>query len=650
MMRSLFSGVAGLKTHQQRMDVIGNNIANVNTTAFKSSSTTFQDIMYQTMSDASGGTATRGGVNPRQIGLGVTTAATKVSITTSGSAETTNDGFDLRLSDTNSTNFFIVNNGAQNVFTRAGSFYVDGNGYLSMTSTGYHVMGWQSNKEAGTITKDTVSALRIMDPANQTSEPEYTSQAHLTGIVDENDSNVESTDGLPISLTFYDNLGYAYTAKFAVKKGQDKGTDGSVMENGSTATKDANGYTIELTSITSDSNVDSEGNPIDLLQNYIDTQKAKYTPSGGTLKIPANTFGNTQDISNEQLAEKYIKASLFGDPDGYNVDSFKVDASSDFRYDAATQKIVKGNGANQVSASVTDIINKMNASGTTGGLNATVDFKGNNTTQTFQVTRIFSGLQSAMSNYYTTSGDTSVVIDGKNPSYSFDDTSQTLKVKTDAANYDVFFKTSDGSFDSISGRESTTGSGTQQGNGTTPSRPFGTGSNAVAFNVNLLGTQFNSDGINIDFSNLLNYNNGGSSTASIDRGTISDSSNGAGRKLGTLNGLSVSNDGKIYGSYTNGNTELLGQIATTQFANASGLESLGNNCYGETLNSGSFDGIGQEISADGSSMNSGQLEMSNVDLAQEFTSMITTQRGFQANSRIITVSDTLLEELTNLKR
>lgn len=650
MMRSLFSGVAGLKTHQQRMDVIGNNIANVNTTAFKSSSTTFQDIMYQTMSDASGGTATRGGVNPRQIGLGVTTAATKVSITTSGSAETTNDGFDLRLSDTNSTNFFIVNNGAQNVFTRAGSFYVDGNGYLSMTSTGYHVMGWQSNKEAGTITKDTVSALRIMDPANQTSEPEYTSQAHLTGIVDENDSNVESTDGLPISLTFYDNLGYAYTAKFAVKKGQDKGTDGSVMENGSTATKDANGYTIELTSITSDSNVDSEGNPIDLLQNYIDTQKAKYTPSGGALKIPANTFGNTQDISSEQLAEKYIKASLFGDPDGYNVDSFKVDASSDFRYDAATQKIVKGNGANQVSASVTDILKAMNVSGTTGGLNATVDFKGNNTTQTFQVTRIFSGLQSAMSNYYTTSGDTSVVIDGKNPSYSFDDTSQTLKVKTDAANYDVFFKTSDGSFDSISGRESTTGSGTQQGNGTTPSRPFGTGSNAVAFNVNLLGTQFNSDGINIDFSNLLNYNNGGSSTASIDRGTISDSSNGAGRKLGTLNGLSVSNDGKIYGSYTNGNTELLGQIATTQFANASGLESLGNNCYGETLNSGSFDGIGQEISADGSSMNSGQLEMSNVDLAQEFTSMITTQRGFQANSRIITVSDTLLEELTNLKR
>ncbi|MDD6381645.1 MAG: flagellar hook-basal body complex protein [Lachnospiraceae bacterium] len=647
MMRSLFSGVSGLKTHQQRMDVIGNNIANVNTTAFKSSSTTFQDIMYQTMSDASGGTATRGGVNPRQIGLGVTTAATKVSVTTSGSAETTNDGFDLRLSDTNSTNFFIVNNGTQNLFTRSGSFYVDGNGYLSMTSTGYHVMGWQANKETGTISKDTVSALRLMDPANQTSEPEYTSQAHLTGIIDENDSNVESTDGLPISLTFYDDLGYSYTAKFAVKKGEDKATDGTVMGTNSTSAKDANGYTIELTSITSDSNVDSEGNPIDLLKNYIDNQEAKYT-TNGTLNIPANTFGNTQAINNTAEAEKYIKASLFGSANGYNVDSFKLDASSDFRYDAASQSIVKGNGANQVSITVKELKEQMDKN----GLNGTVQLKAGTgstaTAQTYQISRIFSGLQSAMSNYYTENKDgTSTVIPGKNPTFTFDATSQTLKVKTDAANYDVFFKSSDGTFDSISGRQGTTSTTTQQD---TKTRSFGTGSNAVTFNVNLLGSQFNTDGISIDFTNLLNYNHGGSSTASIDRGTITDSSSGAGRQLGTLNGLSVQTDGKIYGSYTNGNTVLLGQISTTQFANASGLESLGDNCYGETLNSGSFDGIGQEITSDGSSMNAGQLEMSNVDLAQEFTEMITTQRGFQANSRIITVSDTLLEELTNLKR
>ncbi|MDD7049543.1 MAG: flagellar hook-basal body complex protein, partial [Lachnospiraceae bacterium] len=105
-----------------------------------------------------------------------------------------------------------------------------------------------------------------------------------------------------------------------------------------------------------------------------------------------------------------------------------------------------------------------------------------------------------------------------------------------------------------------------------------------------------------------------------------------------------------YASYDNGQTKLLGQIAVAEFANASGLEKAGDNLYSDTLNSGEFDGIGVDITANGGYMNTGVLEMSNVDLSAEFTEMITTQRGFQANSRIITVSDTMLEELVNLKR
>jgi flagellar hook protein FlgE len=106
----------------------------------------------------------------------------------------------------------------------------------------------------------------------------------------------------------------------------------------------------------------------------------------------------------------------------------------------------------------------------------------------------------------------------------------------------------------------------------------------------------------------------------------------------------------IYASYDNGMTKLLGQIATASFANASGLEKQGDNLYSATLNSGEFDGIGVDVTVGGGYMSTGVLEMSNVDLSTEFTEMITTQRGFQANSRIITVSDTLLEELVNLKR
>ena len=201
-------------------------------------------------------------------------------------------------------------------------------------------------------------------------------------------------------------------------------------------------------------------------------------------------------------------------------------------------------------------------------------------------------------------------------------------VKKSATNL-LKFNTEDGKFNSIGG-------GTDK---------------SVELNLNT--TSLNANGnfanINVDFTQCLNYNNSGKSTIGADAGAV-DGTTGKGRKLGAMTGISIDTSGRIYGTYDNGNTELLGQIAVAQFSNASGLEKVGESCYRTTLNSGEFDGIGVEISADGSSMTTGELEMSNVDLSSEFTSMITTQRGFQANSRVITTSDTLLEELVNLKR
>ncbi len=144
------------------------------------------------------------------------------------------------------------------------------------------------------------------------------------------------------------------------------------------------------------------------------------------------------------------------------------------------------------------------------------------------------------------------------------------------------------------------------------------------------------------------YNNSGTSTVSASAGD--ENKLGAGRKLGRMSGVSIQDDGRIYASYDNGMSRLLGQIAVAEFANASGLEKEGDNLYKNTQNSGDFDGIGIDIKSGGGYMTTGVLEMSNVDLSAEFTDMMTTQRGFQANSRIITVSDTLLEELVNLKR
>nr|MCR4933594.1 flagellar hook-basal body complex protein [Lachnospiraceae bacterium] len=152
----------------------------------------------------------------------------------------------------------------------------------------------------------------------------------------------------------------------------------------------------------------------------------------------------------------------------------------------------------------------------------------------------------------------------------------------------------------------------------------------------------------LDMKSTNMYNNSGTSTIAAKSGDKDGI--GAGRKMGEMTGITIQTNGKIYASYDNGMTRLMGQIAVAEFANAAGLEKEGENLYSASLNSGEFDGMGVDITSSGGYMRTGVLEMSNVDLSTEFTEMITTQRGFQANSRIITVSDTMLEELVNLKR
>jgi len=145
MMRSLYSGISGLKNHQTRMDVIGNNIANVNTVGYKASRTVFQDIFSQT---SKGGSANRGpvvgGTNPMQIGLGVLLSAVDVLHTVSAFQRTDNP-FDMMV---NGDGFFIVEapNGEGYYYTRAGNFKLDDEGYLT-NSLGYYVLGWTYDLE-----------------------------------------------------------------------------------------------------------------------------------------------------------------------------------------------------------------------------------------------------------------------------------------------------------------------------------------------------------------------------------------------------------------------------------------------------------------------------------------------------------------------
>lgn len=453
MMRSLFSGVAGLKTHQTRMDVIGNNIANVNTVAYKSQSATFQELMYQNTQNASAANEAtgRGGINAKQIGLGSSLAAINTNITQSGSSQSTGNAFDVQISG---DSFFIVSDGQQNHFTRAGAFYVDGVGNLAMTSNGYNVMGWQPNEDGSDVLVDTVSPLKIMSAENLTSAPEQTTKAYLDGVIDKNDSNVTSSTGRLVNISVYDNLGYSYIVQLAIKQ---------VYDTTTKKPKDGE-YTIE---------------------------PAKLIDSTGKTLFESGTTDPKVELSSTSLKFNTTNGTI-NDP-GINVDK-----------EAPVELTITGIPA------------------------------------------------------------------------------------------------------------------------------FG-------------------EKISIDLANLKMYDNKGTSTVAGHYGDVQGRN--AGRKKGALSGVAIQQDGKIYGSYDNGTSKLLGQIAVASFANASGLEKIGDNLYDTTQNSGEFDGIGKDITSDGAgAMKTGVLEMSNVDLSAEFTEMITTQRGFQANSRIITVSDTMLEELINLKR
>ena len=568
MMRSLYSGVAGLKTHQTRMDVIGNNIANVNTTAYKSSSMTFSELMSQTTQKASGANATTGvgGTNAKQIGLGVKAGAINTAITTQGSAQSTGNPFDIMITG---DNFFVVSNGSENFFTRDGSFYVDGAGNLAMTSTGYNVMGWGVDKTTGNIKQDTVTALRIMSSANMTYPPEATTKANISGILDENDKDVTSANGKTVNLNFFDARGYSYTAKFTFKQsGGDK----------------TNEYSLELNKI-----LDSTGKEID---------------------ISGITFG-------EQNLEQTLSSKL-----SLNTDSYKWDDATKTLQTTATppetvaalDKIFK-NGA-----LITD---KDKAEEVQKNLDAIAKAYG------------YEGSTDEFLKLYTTGKAGQVTVQTMLENMSKNMTGDDILPKAKNEELTMTGRKFDGAkvvFDKDSGKLQSINNSTTN----------------LSTTLNFPASMGNFSNITIDLSECTNYDNKGTSTVGATSGDLDGL--GTGRRLGDMIGVSIQKDGMIYASYDNGMTKLLGQIATAAFANASGLEKEGDNLYSATLNSGEFDGIGVDITAGGGYMSTGQLEMSNVDLSSEFTEMITTQRGFQANSRIITVSDTLLEELTNLKR
>ena len=915
MMRSLFSGVAGLKTHQVKMDVIGNNIANVNTTSFKSQSITFSDLMYQTTQRASRATETTGGVNARQIGLGAKSGAIATAIEQQGATETTNNPFDMRITG---DAFYIVNNGNETLYTRDGSFYVDGAGNLAMQSTGYFVYGWTAveDEQTGEISVNTnggIGKLQIMSAENQTYPPEGTTEAVVSGNIDANDTNVTSDAGKTVTLEFYDNLGYLYTAKFAVRdvnelehtytmtledimdsKGntigaeklsyvtfKDTGEDNHLYDrepirpsyqkttvipaytigtytSSKAGFKDPSGvtaYTVPVSGtvaslnasnpdflrnvysrndttgyyeINSDGtvsiyevveNADQQADISDKLGSYyISTaSKTKVTykniegksagfdvPTnfdeaadlseqkqaalkdlfgldvttldyGDPTATPPYTVKYTLNLSSTGLTGNYIKATTYTAQDatgaGFDTSRFQVtgtdagtstisfaDASDPdnpaaWSPVAMTGSFAKGNTPQWFTDLYGNTVT-LTTPGDTTTYNYTIDDTGKITVTAvgesseqveLATSKTFVPDVDATAGtvkYHTVASGaatSSIPLEGTlTPTvkttlanvfgYVPEGDNVTYKITPDGSQLSIYNKGSSETYDITTTQETVTMNIAAEVNASTATYTnnytgkviydsiprsgyvsdlndapltatfftdvYGyTPDNTSADYENLTYT-INDDGtlsvrtnyitlkydaktgdivspegkivldfdqnavidgqpkmagftdVNMDLSSTTNYNTSATSTIGAVKGDLQSLKTG--RSVGEMNGITIGKDGTIYATYSNGQTKLLGQIATAEFANASGLEKQGDNLYASTLNSG--EATVQDVTMDGGYITTGVLEMSNVDLSSEFTNMITTQRGFQANSRIITVSDTLLEELTNLKR
>lgn len=683
MMRSLYSGVSGLKNHQTRMDVVGNNISNVNTTGFKSSRVTFSDTLSQTLSGASAPTDNTGGTNPKQIGLGSSVSSID-TLFTDGSVQNTGKNTDLCLSG---NGLFVVKPSIDSdelYYTRNGAFEFDAKGNFVMPGSGMFVGGWMA--EDGVIKNTNESSMGVINiPAGKTMGATATTTVNY----DKNlNANVEG-----------------YTISNMVVKYAD-GTSKTVtnyVPNPPTIMLD----TTKNTRITLDANAAYDFKTGDSLYGKdLFAQKVAFVegPANVTLS-KTNSLGNTveglgninyttgdhainQEItlkgtiitngvvtSGPNTKETKLKVSLTEPPekagtvvtitvppgsvwtykDGDNVSfAFSIDEIQP----EANSKIHRSDGTEYEFESE-DLDPKITKENYTNYI-----YKGH--TADGDVKAVSHKGDDVESVTINTS-------DGKSL------TGLTQVKYNQGDNFYPSYTTLATVYDSLGGEHSVPILFTKQANNTW-SMSLGNGGSSVSttdseqrtINYNLISTDlvFDDKGgyisgsatlkVHYDYGKVLNskgevINPPSDQSINVNVGSLtqysgSTSINGSsdGNAMGTLKSVSVDSSGVITGVYTNGLHRTEAQVAIAQFNNAAGLTKSGGSLYEESNNSG-VRHI-ESASALGVTITPSALEMSNVDMASELTDMIVTQRGYQSNSKIITVSDELLETLINMKR
>ncbi len=218
MIRALLSGLSGLRSNQTALDVIGNNIANINTPSFKTGRASFSDTLSMTLRSGTPPSGTQGGLDPMQIGRGSSVGAITNSFT-QGSMETTNNPTDLAIAG---EGFFILRYGEQEFYTRDGSFDVDATGTLVDPSTGFAVRGRMANASGEILSSTAISDIRVplesLFPARATSEVTFSGNLDATADIAAAGPPVVTAEMHQTSVLFYDSLGDTHTATLTFER------------------------------------------------------------------------------------------------------------------------------------------------------------------------------------------------------------------------------------------------------------------------------------------------------------------------------------------------------------------------------------------------------------------------------------------------
>ena len=639
LIRTLNTAVSGLRNHQIRIDTIGNNIANVNTTAFKASRTQFQSQFHQTLTFGSAAAGNLGGVNPQQVGLGMQLASISEDFS-QGAMETTGVASDLAIEG---DGFFILNdNAGAPVYTRDGTFRRNISNEMVSPASGFKVQGWLAdasfNINTGGVTSTILVPVGTMSIANQTTTGTMVGNLSPKGSLALNGTvtgvslfagvpaatgatlmtAVTATSGGPVLFTAGDSI------TVAAKKGGRSVPTGSFSVTATATVADFMTFLDQMTGLNSaagtfganrlgtnlaTTTAATATTITDTAQNFVTSGVAV----GDTIRLTSGTLAGTTAVVTAVAATTLTCAAGFSGAGTPAVgDKFSVHKPVGVAINAAGLMQISGNLGTQNA--ITDlVVTRVPVAGV------------NSTPFTFTQTSAADG-ESAHTSFtvYDSLGRPHIV-DLTLTEELQNSTTTTWRYYADAAD--------DSDVDLVVGTGTVTFSTTGQFSSTAPLN------NQISIDFAAMGVA-TPEVVSLNFAKMTMLGDGPSDVNLQDQD---------GFAMGVLNSFSVGQDGVVTGVFSNGLTRSIAQVALARFANNNGLVSQGKNLYGIGTNSGPA-----QVGAAGASgrglIKGGTLEEANVELSKEFTDLITTQRGFQANARVISVADDMLNELVNLRR